>query len=211
MTFPRVALVGFAALLAAACANPAKGKPQAEIGAPHAPPSGAAEGAVRYGFSNDGSRIGFVGSKVTGSHEGSFAIFAGTVDLVGGDPARSSVVVDADAASIVIPDNPRLTAHLKSADFFDGATFPKVHFQATEIRRATTGTDAYTVVGNLEMHGVTKAITFPASIRIGPAVEVDAEFSINRKDFGINYAGKADDLIRDEVLLRISVRARRPA
>jgi hypothetical protein len=38
---------------------------------------------------------------------------------------------------------------------------------------------------------------------------VASEFAINRKDFGIVYAGKADDLIRDEVVLKLSVKASR--
>ncbi len=34
-----------------------------------------------------------------------------------------------------------------------------------------------------------------------------AEFSIKRFDFGIVYPGKADDLIRDEVLIKLDLRA----
>jgi polyisoprenoid-binding protein YceI len=36
---------------------------------------------------------------------------------------------------------------------------------------------------------------------------VDSTFSINRKDFGINYAGQADNLIRDDVVLKLTIRA----
>jgi hypothetical protein len=34
---------------------------------------------------------------------------------------------------------------------------------------------------------------------------------INRKDFGIVYPGKPDDLIRDEVVLELAVKAPRAA
>ena len=58
------------------------------------------------------------------------------------------------------------------------------------------------------MHGVTKSISFPATIGVtADAVTVDASFSINRKDFGINYAGASDDLIRDNVVLKLQVHA----
>ena len=40
-------------------------------------------------------------------------------------------------------------------------------------------------------------------------VSVDAEFAINRKDFGIVYKGKADDLIRDEVVIKLNLRVPR--
>ena len=32
------------------------------------------------------------------------------------------------------------------------------------------------------------------------AATIESEFFIRRKDFGIEYSGKSDDLIRDEVL-----------
>jgi polyisoprenoid-binding protein YceI len=68
------------------------------------------------------------------------------------------------------------------------------------------------VTGNLTLHGVTKAITFPATIRVTPTgFEVDAEFTINRKDFGIVYAGQQDDLIRDDVVIKLNIRASKKA
>jgi polyisoprenoid-binding protein YceI len=58
------------------------------------------------------------------------------------------------------------------------------------------------------MHNVTKSITFPATINVTPdAATVESNFSINRKDFGITYAGPADNLIRNDVVLALHVRA----
>ena len=58
------------------------------------------------------------------------------------------------------------------------------------------------------MHGVTKAITFPATINVsGDAATLESNFSINRKDFGINYPGPRDNLIRDDVVLALHIRA----
>ena len=63
------------------------------------------------------------------------------------------------------------------------------------------------MTGNLQLHGVTKSITFPATIVVSPGlIAVDSTFAINRKDFSINYAGVADDLIRDDVVLTLHVR-----
>ena len=64
----------------------------------------------------------------------------------------------------------------------------------------------YTVLGNLDFHGVTKSISFPATIAL-PAnrVTVSAEFVINRKDFGVVYPGMPDNLIRDDVVLSIHI------
>jgi hypothetical protein len=38
---------------------------------------------------------------------------------------------------------------------------------------------------------------------------VDADFAINRKDFGIAFAGNADDLIRDNVVLKLALKVAR--
>jgi polyisoprenoid-binding protein YceI len=198
--------------IAACDNNPAKDKPKAELGEPAskaapaaAPPAGA---TATYKFSPQDSKIAFVGSKVTGKHDGGFGSFTGTVALVDNDPLKSTVKVEIDSDSITA-DNPKLTGHLKSADFFDTAKFPKVRFASTSIRpRSEKGT--HDVTGNLELHGVTKTITFPATLRTTPEqVDVDAEFAINRKDFGIVYPGMPDDLIKDDVLIRLTVRSKK--
>jgi len=49
-------------------------------------------------------------------------------------------------------------------------------------------------------------ISFPATIQISAdSVSVNAEFAINRKDWGLVYPGKADDLIRDGVVIKLSL------
>ena len=45
----------------------------------------------------------------------------------------------------------------------------------------------------------------PAAQKAGKKLE--SEFAINRKDFGIVYAGMADDLIRDEVVVELKLEA----
>jgi len=201
-------------LSAASCDNnPAKDKPRAETTEPAATKAAAANSAAQgatgtYKFSSQDSKIAFVGSKVTGKHDGAFGTFTGTLTLVDGDPLKSTVKAEIDTDSIS-SDNPKLTGHLKSADFFDTAKFPKARFTSTSVRpRFDRGT--HDVTGNLELHGVTKSITFPATLRTTPEqVDLDAEFAINRKDFGIVYPGMPDDLIKDDVLIRLTVRSKK--
>ena len=147
--------------------------------------------------------VGFVGSKVTGTHEGGFESFTGTIWLGEGGPASSSIEVVIDTTSLWA-DKERLTGHLKSADFFDVETFPTATFSSTSIEAAEDG--SYTVTGNLDLHGVTKQIAFPASIDIGnDEIRASAEFAVKRFDFGIVYPGKAEDLIRDDVLVKLDL------
>jgi polyisoprenoid-binding protein YceI len=83
--------------------------------------------------------------------------------------------------------------------------FPKARFVSTKIEKVTTGDATYNVTGNFELHGVKKSISFPATIQIAPdSVSVNSEFAVNRKDFGLVYPGKADDLIRDGVVIKLS-------
>lgn len=148
------------------------------------------------------STIGFVGSKVTGSHTGGFKKFAGKVSATGGKVTAAEVKIDMNSTW---SDNDRLTGHLKSPDFFDTASHPASTFTITKIE---SGPAHQTVTGNLDLHGVTKSITFPADIlATDDSVTVKAEFAINRREFNINYAGKANDLIRDNVVLKLDIKA----
>jgi polyisoprenoid-binding protein YceI len=210
------ALAGTALLMLVACEDPAKGKSKAvtteATPTSQATPISAAPAAGstnRYELDAASSKVLWTGSKVTGKHEGGFRAFLGGVDLVDHNPEKSAVTVEIEADSL-FTDNDKLAGHLKSADFFDVARFPKVTFASTSIKAGGDRGASHTVTGNLTLHGVTKSIGFPASIRTTPAgVDVDAEFAINRKDFGLVYAGKPDDLIRDDVLIKLVIRSQK--
>jgi polyisoprenoid-binding protein YceI len=192
-------------LVVLGCANPADDKPAATVGEPVSPTKqvAATEDTVLYSLTDE-SKVNWIGSKVTGRHEGGFASFTGTITGTAGEPTTGQINLTIDATSIW-SDNPRLTEHLKGADFFDVEKFPSSTFASTKIE--AKGAD-YLVTGNLELHGVTKSITFPAQIAVaGEGASATAEFSINRSDFGITYEGKADDLIRDEVVIAFDIRA----
>lgn len=100
----------------------------------------------------------------------------------------------------------KLAKHLKSPDFFDVAKFPKAEFTLTKFEKAAQGESTHTVSGQLNLHGVTKAISFPAKVEMADGkAAAKAEFKIQRKDFGIVYPGMPDDLIKDEVLLDLDL------
>lgn len=219
-----------ATLFFAACEDPAANKPKATTtnstnstantapnsntnaatnAAPAVTPAMQAKGTA-LPLSAENSKVEFVGSKVTGKHDGGFKTFSGTIDLVNNKAEESKVWVDIDMNS-VYSDDDKLTGHLKSADFFEVEKYPKATFVSTSIvPDAAKGAGNYTITGDFNLHGQTKAITFPAKIEVkDDKVEVDAEFSINRKDFGIVYAGKADDLIRDDVVIKLDLESPR--
>jgi polyisoprenoid-binding protein YceI len=157
------------------------------------------------------SKIEFIGSKVTQSHTGGFKAFTGTYEPAGDKVEAGKLKAEIDMAS-TYSDDPKLTAHLKAPDFFDVAKFPTATFETTAIKPGASDPKAkdatHTVTGDLTLHGVTKSISFPAKISGGAdSLNLDSEFSINRKDFGISYAGQSDNLIRDGVVLKLSIHA----
>lgn len=192
--------------------DPAKGKSVANVEAPAEVTRsaiGSATAATKYVFSDAGSKINFVGAKVTRKHDGAFNKFTGSIELVEGDLGKSTIFVEIAVASLTA-DDPKLTSHLKSADLLDVEKYPKARFLATTIREGGERGATHTVTGNLELHGVTKSITFPATVKFaGDTLEARAEFAINRKDFGVVYPGMPDDLIKDEVLLSMDIRAQK--
>ena len=143
---------------------------------------------------------------------GRFTEFEGTIQADEQDPARSSVKVTIQAASIDT-DQPDRDAHLRSADFFKADEFPTLSFASTSI--AAAGGDTYTVVGNLTIRGVTLPVIVPVSF-LGTATDpwgnkragFEAEFTINRKDFGLTWNAALEAggvLVGDEVEIEVEV------
>lgn len=192
--------------LIAGCSDPADKVHKSSAGAPQATDASSSSpgSAGRQLTIQGGTAVGFVGSKVTGSHNGGFSNVTGTITVADGKIVGTpEIKID---MSSTWADNPRLTGHLKSPDFFDAAKFPTSTFAITGIVPAGTNSN---VTGNLTLHGVTKSISFPAAIQVADAgVTVKAQFAINRKDFGVNFPGKPDDLIRDNVVIKLDVQAR---
>ena len=100
----------------------------------------------------------------------------------------------------------KLEQHLRSPDFFDVEKFPTARFKLENFAAKPADGTTHEVSGDLELHGVTKRVTFPAAVDFQDQhVSAKASFKINRKDFGIEYAGMADDLIKDDVLLEMNL------
>lgn len=186
---------------AAACAKESNA-PKADVKpAPAVAPAAAPVAGERLKFDASHGKIEFVGSKVTGSHDGGFREFEGTVTVPDGGPELGAVEVRIRTESLWV-DNAKLQNHLKSPDFFDVARFPEASFASSRIAKGADG--RYTLTGTLELHGVRKEIAFPAELAVAAdKVTTAAEFKLNRKDFGLVYPGAPDDLIKDDVVLRL--------
>lgn len=153
------------------------------------------------------STIKALGAKVTATHPIDFKTFEGSVNVSGDQVIGVSFTVQMDS---LVSDDERLTGHLKNEDFFDVAKFPTATFESTEIVAGGADGATHTVTGNLTIHGMTKGVTFPATLALADGTATaKTEFALDRKDFGVVYAGKADDLIQDKVVLTVDFTAKK--
>jgi len=201
---PSALLSLLAATLIVGCGNPADGVQEANVSAPSSggPAPVAVEGATAFTV-NAESTIDFTGSKITGSHSGGFSTFTGAIYVADGKiVAPSKIEIDMESTW---SDSDRLTGHLTNSDFFDVPTFPTSSFALTSIEETPEG---HNVSGDLTLHGVTKNISFAAKVGVSDSlVTLSAEFFIKRYDFDIVFKGKPDDLIRDEVVIKLDIKA----
>jgi polyisoprenoid-binding protein YceI len=183
-------------------------KPAAEVTATSATAASTepTPGAVTAKVIKEKSAIEFVGAKVTRDHDGKFHNFDGWIEYANAKPTRVSFDID---LTTIEADDPKLTQHLKSPDFFDVAKYPKATFTSTSLTEAPAGAPGGTtheLRGILDMHGVKKEVSIPVKAEVTPdGVRTTSEFTINRHDWGISYRGAADDLIKDNVLMKLDL------
>ncbi len=157
----------------------------------------------------DQSSVHWTGRKVSGEHHGDVQIKSGALSVEDGKLVGGNFVLDLTTITNHDLDGEykgKLEGHLKSADFFDVDNHPEASFEITGVQE---GAEAGTVIvsGNLTIRGVTKNITFDAQLQEASdsAVKATADFNIAREDWGVNYAGQADDLISKEINFKVTL------
>jgi len=155
------------------------------------------------------SSLQWTGRKVSGQHHGEVRIKSGALVVEEGKLIGGNFVIDLTTITNHDLDGEykgKLEGHLKSADFFDVDNHPEASFEITNVQ---DGAEAGTVAisGNLTIRGVTKNITFDAQVQEASdaAVKATADFNIAREDWGVNYAGQADDLISKEINFKVTL------
>ncbi len=161
------------------------------------------------------SRLGFVARHAMVTKvRGAFNEFTGTAHLDGENPARSSVHVTIQAASIDTRNADR-DAHLRSNDFLQMDDYPEITFESTEI--TWTGENAFDVTGKLTIKGVTRSVTVPVTLE-GQATDpfgnvrvgFEGSTTINRRDFGVTWNATLETggvLVSDKIALEIEISA----
>jgi polyisoprenoid-binding protein YceI len=150
--------------------------------------------------------------------EGRFKDFTGKVSYNEQNVTKSTVEFTAKVESIDTGVAPR-DKHLRTADFFDAATYPEIKFVSTRVEKK--GKDKFVLHGDFTMKGVTKPISFPFTMT-GAVIDgrgnarfgIEAHTRIDRRDYNITW-GKAlanggFDL-GSEVTINLNLEALKPA
>ena len=140
---------------------------------------------------------------------GKFTDYQGSIQFDQAEPAKSSVEVTIQTASIDLNDQ-KWNDHMKSADFFNVEKFPAMTFKSTGIE--VTGDKTANITGDLTILGVTKPVVLATVFnKAGKHPFMDrqeagfsATTNIKRSDFGMGYGLP---MVGDDVAITLEVEA----
>ncbi len=141
---------------------------------------------------------------------GHFDSFEATIESSQEDFSDATIAFEANIASVNTKNEQR-DGHLKSADFFDAANYPKMSFVSTSVKKFSE--HELRVVGNLTFRGVKREVALDViynSIVSGFGGTTVAGFEItgklNRFDFSLQWNGLIEVggvVVSNEVKLEI--------
>jgi polyisoprenoid-binding protein YceI len=143
---------------------------------------------------------------------GRFDLFEGSAQTNGEEFSGASVEFSAEVNSINTNQKDR-DNHLKSPDFFDAVTYPKIIFKSTSLTKVVDS--KYKMSGNLTIRNTTKTIDLDveySGIVKDPYGSIKAGFEItgtlNRKEYGLAWNAITETgglVVADDVKLQINV------
>ena len=130
---------------------------------------------------------------------GNFSGLQATIQFKPTDLANSSIEGSVDAGSINTENSMR-DSHLKGADYFDVATYPKITLKSVSFKQKSSGN--YIGSFNVTIKDKTKLIDVPFTYaESGSTAVFNGSFTINRADFGI---GSKNMVLSDEATVTVS-------
>jgi polyisoprenoid-binding protein YceI len=129
------------------------------------------------------------------THEVIAPAVGGIIHLDSQDPSHSDVRLEIDARALNVTgkgeppeDVPKVQQAMLSERVLDVRQYPAIVFQSTNvsIRTQTTAMLDLTVLGQLTLHGVTRAVTVPVNARLDPGrLTGTGHFQLKQSDYGI--------------------------
>jgi polyisoprenoid-binding protein YceI len=169
------------------------------------------------------STLEWYAQKMSGKHNGTIMLSNGEIKNNHGNLTASfeidmNTIVNKDMESETM--KAKLENHLKSADFFDAAKFPKAKFVLTSMTPVSEGASSgitHQVKGNLTIKDRTNEISFGANISMLPdKITCSGSAVVDRSKFDVRYGSKSffadigDKMIYDEFTLKFEIVATKP-
>ncbi len=138
---------------------------------------------------------------------------SGRLELDPQQPEKAAFEIAADVAGIDTGDAKR-DGHLRSPDFFDAATHPRIVFTSNAV--FPKGAGRYSVSGDLTIRDVTRPVSFDVEL-VGIGVDAQggqhlgatATVTIDRTDFGLTWNMPVPNgvLVGEKVRIEIDLQA----
>ncbi|HEY9256529.1 YceI family protein [Chitinophaga sp.] len=163
--------------------------------------------AQQYTATDDGATVKFtiVNHLVfTSTVNGYFKGLKGSIRFDPHDP--KSAMIDATVAVKTISTGiGKRDRDLQEEKYFNASKYPVMRLQSTSVT-ATDKSNTYQFTGALTIKGVTKTISFPfTAVLSGNAIQLNGQFTIKRKDFGVG----PDNAIDDKLTVDLKVLAKK--
>lgn len=168
--------------------------------------------------SADDSKVTWVGTKLGGQHNGTFALADGSVSMEGEEVVGGKFTIDMTAIDVLDLEGEyedKLAGHLKSPDFFDVESFPTAEFEITGAEVWTSDNSEFEgsehaiadpthkITGNLTLRGKTLSISFPAKVGMeNGSLHAEAKFNIDRTQWGVSYNEESSlgEIAKDKIV-----------
>lgn len=145
--------------------------------------------------------------------EGLFRSFHGTIRYRPDNPEESTVEVSVDVASLVTGE-PKRDESLAMPEFLDVARHPTMSFKSDVVRKEANGT--LLAKGFLTIKGTSRVV--PIRVQLlgvqqipgeGEVATFAAEFTIDRRDFGVLGGTLSRTMVGNEVRIRLTLAGKR--
>jgi len=156
-----------------------------------------------------GTKINWMGQKVTGKHMGTINISEGQLMVANNTITGGNFTIDMNSINCTDLDEKsgktKLEGHLKSPDFFDVAKYPTAKFEITKVVTVKNNPNiTHNIFGNLTLKDVTKNIAFNTKLVVsdGKLISTVPNFKIDRTVFNVEYnSGKLTGIAKDKIIL----------
>jgi hypothetical protein len=163
------------------------------------------------------SEIAWTGRKVTGAHNGTIDIAAGSLNFVGDHLVGGQFIADTTSIRILDVTDPATNAqfagHLASDDFFSSASYPTAVLEIVSATKKTGIT--YAVTADLTIKNITHPVNFEVTvlhneqtIKVAGKIVIDRTLYDMKFRSGNFFQNLGDTLIYNDFDLNINITAK---